>query len=175
MLPYLHYQREFSSTVLIRLPNTTISKGQVHLSCSHASSLHASRARSTVLPRQGAGPTVLSAAAYEGLGQLSSSHILRAGPPVTIIRDSATMLQGTGPTLLSDTSSEGQVQLLSLHDLRDSSSDYYRWRVGNGEEERITHATSLPHGWWGQLSCALTLEADSTVFHPLGSAPLYSP
>lgn len=40
---------------------------------------HASRVSSTVLPSQGSGPTLLSTAAYEGLGQPSGSHNLRAG------------------------------------------------------------------------------------------------
>lgn len=38
----------------------------------------ATRTRSTVLPSQGAGPTLLSVAASEGLGQLSHSHDIGA-------------------------------------------------------------------------------------------------
>jgi hypothetical protein len=62
-------------------------RGRVSFPASHAlgagvPSPIASRASSKVLPSQGLGPTLPSAAACEGLGQLSCSHTLRAGLPV---------------------------------------------------------------------------------------------
>lgn len=48
---------------------------------------HTSRASSTVLSSQSSEPTLLSAEAFEGLGQLSFSRMLEAGSPRLLHQD----------------------------------------------------------------------------------------
>jgi hypothetical protein len=88
-LLYLHQQGEVSNHCSTRPPNAaTHCSWQGQLSNSALMPLgsvhlhHTSKASSTALPSQGSEPTLPSAAACEGLGQLSHSHTLGAGSPV---------------------------------------------------------------------------------------------
>jgi hypothetical protein len=88
--PYLHHQSKLFSIVLARPPRATTDRKQDQLSHSHAlptlmssgwlTYIHTSRASFTVLSSRGTGPTLQSAAACEGLGQLCSSHTLTLIP-----------------------------------------------------------------------------------------------
>lgn len=73
VLPYLYHQDKLSSTAIIW-------RRQSQLCCSHAPELtciHTSKAGSTIVPIRGSGPTLSSAADWEGLRGWASSSAFR--------------------------------------------------------------------------------------------------
>lgn len=81
------------------------------VSSSSLTHTQASRASSAVLPSQGVGPTLPSAAAYGGLDQLSRSHTLGLARLCLQHEDllHAVLLRpGAGPAFPGGTASEGQ-------------------------------------------------------------------
>jgi hypothetical protein len=105
-LSYPHQQSKLSRTAVTRLPSATVDRRQSQLSGSHAfgadlpAPMYAARASSTVLPSWSTRPTVPSAVAGKGLGQLSHSHALWAISLVPYHQDQPhCVTQGAGPAL----------------------------------------------------------------------------
>lgn len=138
-LPDSQHQDKLSSPALSRPPNATVCRRQGQRSCSHAlwqfTRTQTSKASSAVLPSSGARPTLPSAAACEGLGQLSPLTPSHSRPHRQGQLHRVAQVRGRVHSL-EHAASEGQNQLTHS---RDPEAALHTATDGEGQEDITPH------------------------------------